>query len=33
MHKSKKTELIQLNKVYESTIAFEKFIKKNKEFL
>ena len=32
MHKSKKTELIQLNKVYESTIAFEKFIKKNKGF-
>ena len=32
MHKSKKTEILQLKKIYESTIEFEKFIKKNRGF-
>ena len=32
MHGSKINEVLQLNKVYESTIKFEKFIKKNKGF-
>ena len=32
MHKSKKNEILQLKNVYESTIEFEKFIKKNKGF-
>ena len=32
MHKSKKNEIFQLKNVYESTIEFEKFIKRNKGF-